>query len=146
MCFLGLSTVVIWDQIVLYWVGGCPVLHRAVSLVHSLLTTGWYHPLTHLVMTSQNVSTLAKCPTGGQFTLQLRSTVVKGYDGCQAPSPSTEPGVGVVGGGETQPDVLLSAPMSCVPATAEPGWKPEDKVVLPSGCSFFLNLRLTPNR
>lgn len=46
MCFLGLSTVVIWDQIVLYWVGGCPVLHRVVSLVRYSQQAGITHPPT----------------------------------------------------------------------------------------------------
>lgn len=82
-----------------------------------------------------NVSTLAKCPWGVQFTLQLRATILKGYNPC-----GTRAGAqgGCGGGREETPVVSLSPPLiSWVPVTAEPRQKPEDTVLLPLGRSFL---------
>lgn len=50
-------------------------------------------------MTTRNVSTLSKCAPGVQFTLQLRATIIKGYNHCRM---EQEHRVGVVGGGRRQ--------------------------------------------
>lgn len=97
--FLGLSTVVAWDPLVLSW-GGGTVLG----------------------------------PPGDRFTVQLRATVIKEIISVRDPLPPAQSL-----GWEKEPDVSLRPPLIfCVPVTAEPSQKPEDKLLLPPGHSFLL--------